>query len=254
MMAARLRAASRVGALAAEARAASRVGALAAEAARPPRAASRPRAARRRVVAAGMRRCYNLLIDKLVVFSFDLGSPYGYLAAERIADGVLGVEPRWEPVLLGAIFAYRGRGSWSQTDARESNLTEIDRRARSYGLPPFAWPEGWPGDGLAAMRAATWAAERGRAQEFALAAYRRAFVDGDALCVEVLVEAAASAGLPSAQLSTAIADPDLKAKLRATTDAAYAAGVTGVPTVRVGDAIFYGDDQLERAAEAAKIS
>jgi 2-hydroxychromene-2-carboxylate isomerase len=199
-----------------------------------------------------MRRCYNLLIDKLVVFSFDLGSPYGYLAAERIAAGVLGVQPRWEPVLLGAIFGYRGRGSWSQTDARERNLDEIERRARRYGLPPFAWPEGWPGDGLAAMRAATWAADLGAAQRFALAAYRRAFVGGEALSVEVLAGAAAGAGLDGDEMRAAISTPEIKAQLRATTDAAYAAGVTGVPTVRVGDAIFYGDDQLERAAEAAK--
>jgi 2-hydroxychromene-2-carboxylate isomerase len=198
-----------------------------------------------------MRRCYNLLIDKLVVFSFDLGSPYGYLAAERIAAGVLGVEPRWEPILLGAIFRYRGRGSWSQTDAREGNVADIEARASRYGLPPIVWPDGWPGDGLAAMRAATWAADNGAAQRFALAAYREAFRTGAVLTVDTLAAVADSVGLPGAQLATAIADPDLKATLRATTDAAYAAGVTGVPTVRVGDAVFYGDDQLERAADAA---
>jgi 2-hydroxychromene-2-carboxylate isomerase len=38
--------------------------------------------------------------------------------------------------------------------------------------------------------------------------------------------------------------------MRAASEAAWAAGVGGVPTVRVGDALFYGDDQLERAAEA----
>jgi 2-hydroxychromene-2-carboxylate isomerase len=199
-----------------------------------------------------MRRCYNLLIDKLVVFSFDLGSPYGYLAAERIAAGILGVEPRWEPVLLGAIFGYRGRGSWAHTDARERNLAEIQERAARYGLPAFAWPEGWPGDGLAAMRAATWAAARDNGQRFAVAAYRRAFADGDALSLEVLADVAASAGLDGDELRAAIATPGIKARLRATTDAAYAAGVTGVPTVRVDDTIFYGDDQLERAADAAR--
>jgi 2-hydroxychromene-2-carboxylate isomerase len=200
-----------------------------------------------------MPRCYNLLIDKLVVFSFDLGSPYAYLAAERVAAGVLGVEPTFEPVLLGAIFAYRGRGSWSQTDARERNVAEIERRASGYGLSPLAWREDWPPNGLAAMRAATWAAQQGAGAQFALAAYRRLFVDGaDLADVDVLAEIAAGVGLPGAQLRDAIARPDVKAALRATTDAAYAAGVTGVPTVRVGDALFYGDDQLERAAAALK--
>ena len=193
-----------------------------------------------------------MLIDKLVVFSFDLGSPYAYLATERVAAGILGVEPVLEPVLLGAIFGYRGRGSWSQTDARERNLAEIERRARSYGLPPVAWPEGWPGDGLAAMRAATWAQQCGAGLDFALAAYRRAFVDGAALSLDVLAEAAAAVGLDPAEMRAAIATPEIKARLRATTDAAWAAGVQGVPTVRVGDALFYGDDQLERAAAAVR--
>jgi 2-hydroxychromene-2-carboxylate isomerase len=193
-----------------------------------------------------------LLIDKLVIFSFDLGSPYGYLAAERVARGILGVQPEFEPVLLGAIFRYRGRGSWAETDQRDRNLAELAERASRYGLPPFAWPHGWPGDGLAAMRAATWACQRGAGPAFALAAYRRAFVDADALTVDVLVQAARSAGLPGDELPDAIADPQIKARLRATTDAAWSAGVSGVPTVRVGDRLFYGDDQLERAAEAMR--
>jgi 2-hydroxychromene-2-carboxylate isomerase len=53
---------------------------------------------------------------------FDLGSPYAYLAFAR-APAVLGVEPRLEPVLLGAIFQARGPGSWSQTDARPGWLS-----------------------------------------------------------------------------------------------------------------------------------
>ena len=193
-----------------------------------------------------------MLIDKLVVFSFDLGSPYAYLASERVAAGILGVQPTFEPVLLGAIFGYRGRGSWAQTDARDRNLAEIEQRARRYGLPAFVWPDGWPGDGLAAMRAATWAARLGAGVPFALAAYRRAFVDGVALTLDVLAETADSVGLLGDELRAAVADPEIKAALRATTDAAWSAGVSGVPTVRVGDALYYGDDQLERAAAAVR--
>ena len=43
---------------------------------------------------------------------YDLGSPYAYLTVER-AERVLGVAPVLRPVLLGAIFAARGHGSWS---------------------------------------------------------------------------------------------------------------------------------------------
>ena len=40
----------------------------------------------------------------------------------------------------------------------------------------------------------------------------------------------------------------MKDRLRAATDEAYERGVRGVPTVAVGDELFYGDDHLEQAA------
>jgi 2-hydroxychromene-2-carboxylate isomerase len=40
--------------------------------------------------------------------------------------------------------------------------------------------------------------------------------------------------------------------LRAATDEAIGYGVIGVPTVRVGDQLFWGDDRLEEAAEAIR--
>jgi 2-hydroxychromene-2-carboxylate isomerase len=183
---------------------------------------------------------------------FDLGSPYSYLAVAR-AQSVLGAEPELEPILLGAIFRLRGHGSWSQTDALASNVAEIERRAREYGLPPIAWPQAWPPNTLPPMRAATWAKRHGRVGEFARAAYRRSYVEGRNLGeLDVLIEAADEAGLPGAELPDAIASPDLKEELKRATAAAWDAGVTGVPTVRVGADVFYGDDRLEDAAAALR--
>jgi 2-hydroxychromene-2-carboxylate isomerase len=183
---------------------------------------------------------------------YDLGSPYGYLAVAR-APAVLGAGVDLVPVLLGAIFAERGHGSWSHTHARAENVAEIERRAREYGLPPVAWPPGWPPNTLAAMRAATWARGLGDGGEFAAAAYRLAFVDGrDLAQLDVVVEAADAAGLPAAELPEAIARPEVKDELRRVTGEAWAAGVIGVPSVRVGERIFYGDDRLEDAAAALR--
>src|SRR5205085_9663745 len=95
------------------------------------------------------------------VLYFDLGSPYAYLAVER-AGGVLGHEPELQPVLLGAIFAARGHGSWAHTEQRAAGEAEIERRAAAYGLPPIAWPPDWPSPPLAAMRAAVIAQQEGR--------------------------------------------------------------------------------------------
>jgi 2-hydroxychromene-2-carboxylate isomerase len=181
---------------------------------------------------------------------YDLGSPYAYLAVER-AERVLGVEPVLRPVLLGAIFAARGHGSWSQTEARAEGIAEVERRAAAYGLPPVRWPPGWPPDTLAAMRAAVWAERRGRGAPFARAAFRRAFAAGEDLAdIAVLAAAAADAGLPAGDVAAAIADPAVKDDLRARTGAALALGVRGVPTLRAGGRLLYGDDRLEDAAAA----
>ncbi|HVE67312.1 MAG TPA: DsbA family protein [Solirubrobacteraceae bacterium] len=185
------------------------------------------------------------------VLYFDLGSPYAYLAVAR-AESVLGEAPELEPVLLGAIFRLRGSGSWSQTPERDRHVAEIERRAAAYGLPPIAWPSAWPADGLAAMRAATWAREQGTGAAFAHAAYRRAFAEGGDLAdLDVLAGVTREAGLDGEAMRAAIRTGAIKARLRAATEAAWEAGVRGVPTLAVDGALFYGDDRLEDAAAAA---
>jgi 2-hydroxychromene-2-carboxylate isomerase len=178
------------------------------------------------------------------VLYFDLGSPYAYLAAER-AEDVLGVEVRFQPVLLGAIFASRGRGSWSQTPEREQNIAEIKRRAKVYGLPDVQWPPGWPANTLKAMRAAVWADERGAGKAFASAGFRAAFVHGRDLGeVDVIAEVGESVGLRAKDLEAALVNERIKDGLKMATAAAIAEGVRGVPSLRIGARVFYGDDQL----------
>jgi 2-hydroxychromene-2-carboxylate isomerase len=181
---------------------------------------------------------------------FDLGSPYAYLALAR-ASAVLGVQPELRPVLLGALFARRGFGSWARTSGREGRIGEIEERARRYGLPPLRWPAVWPADGLTAMRCATWACEQGLGAAFAGAVFDKQFAEGaDISDLEVLRGCADAAGLDTGELDSALRLPAVKASLRQATDSAWGLGVRGVPTLRIGEALFYGDDQLELAAQA----
>lgn len=175
---------------------------------------------------------------------YDLGSPYAYLAVER-AERVLGTAPELRPVLLGAIFAARGHGSWAHTPRRAENVAEVERRAATYGLPPVRWPPGWPPNTLHAMRAAVWAERSGRGAAFARAAFRRAFADGaDLADPAVLADVAAAVGLPADDLAAAIAAPDVKAELRDRTEQAWALGVRGVPTLAIDNQLLYGDDAI----------
>jgi 2-hydroxychromene-2-carboxylate isomerase len=184
------------------------------------------------------------------VFYFDLGSPYAYLAAERIHK-VLPVVPVWQPILLGGIWQETGSQSWAVSDERDAGMAEVERRAAEYDLMPIRWPDEWPTNTLQAMRAATFAASIGRAVAFSLAAFRQAFAGGKDLSDvdNVLIAAAACELHPNAVLK-AIEAQSTKDKLRQATKDAYDRGVRGVPTIAVGNQLFYGDDRLEEAASA----
>lgn len=185
-------------------------------------------------------------------FYFDLGSPFAYLAAERI-ERVLDEPVDWRPVSLGALFNLTGRSSWSLGDPqrRAAGMAEVERRARLYGLPPIRWPDPWPGNYLIAMRAATVADRAGAGRRFVLRAFRNAFQEGRDLSLPAeVLRAAAQTGLDPQRVEQAVERPEIKQALREATDAAHRLGVFGVPTTVIDEELYWGDDRLEDAAAA----
>jgi 2-hydroxychromene-2-carboxylate isomerase len=192
-------------------------------------------------------------VDALPVFYYDLGSPYAYLTAERI-NQTLPVIPVWQPILLGGIWQQTGGGSWALTDQRERGMEEIERRAAGYGLMPIRWPVPWPGNTLKAMRVATFAQQTGRAVAFSLAAFRQAFAGGKDLSeLDFVLMAAAACELHPNAVLKALDTQSVKDRLREATREAYERGVRGVPTIAVGNELFYGDDRLDEAAAAVEL-
>jgi 2-hydroxychromene-2-carboxylate isomerase len=188
-------------------------------------------------------------------FYFDLGSPYAYLTAARVSGlfTEAGLEqPEWVPILLGGLFQRFDRDSWGNGPERTAGMAEIERRAATYGLPPLAWPEPWPGNMLMAMRAATFAKQTGRAVSFALAAFRQAFAAGRDLSEadNVLIAAAACELHPNALLK-AVETRQVKEALREDTERAGDLGVIGVPSLVIDGEVFWGDDRVEEAVAAA---
>jgi 2-hydroxychromene-2-carboxylate isomerase len=164
---------------------------------------------------------------------------------------VLGAPPALRPVLVSRLHELAGRAHWSLGDPalREAGMLEVESRATAYDLPAIRWPRPWPSDFATAMRVATWADARGAGTAFAFAAARRAFLSGCDLSDPAQVaEAARDAGLDPEAALAAAADPAVARALGEATDAAFARGVVGVPTVAVGDRLFFGDDRLEDAA------
>lgn len=191
-----------------------------------------------------------------VTFYYDLGSPYAYLTAERISGVFTEAEveqPEWQPILLGGLFKRFGRDSWATGPGRAEGIAEVERRAAAYGLPPIAWPDPFPGNTLTAMRVATFAKQTGRTVAFSLAAFRQAFAAGRNLSDpdNVMIAGAACELHPRALLK-AVGTDVVKTALREATDRAAALGVEGVPSVVVEGEVFWGDDRLEEAVEAAR--
>jgi 2-hydroxychromene-2-carboxylate isomerase len=187
---------------------------------------------------------------------FDLGSPYAYLSAERVngAFAEAGLEvPEWQPVLLGGLFKEFGRSSWGLGPEREAGMRECERRALAYALPPIAWPDGWPSNYLYAMRVATYAKQLGKTVSFSLAAFRQQFAAGRDLSVpdNVMIAAAAAEIHPRA-IRGAVELASVKDALRDATAALAGRGVRGVPSIVVGDQVFWGDDRLDEAVAAAR--
>jgi 2-hydroxychromene-2-carboxylate isomerase len=195
------------------------------------------------------------LSGERATFYFDLGSPYAYLTAERISGLFTDAEleqPEWQPILLGGLFKRFGRESWANGPGRDDGIAEVQRRAADLGLAPLVWPDPWPGNMLFAMRAATFAKQTGRTVSFALAAFRQAFAAGRDLSEHdnVLIAAAACELHPNA-VSKATGTESVKRTLIEATDQAAELGVIGVPALAVGGEVFWGDDRVEEAVEAA---
>ncbi len=175
------------------------------------------------------------------VFLYDLGSPESYLAAERVM-AALPVVPEWTPVWAPGL----PDGDSGDPAARRA---AVEQQAAQQHVQPLRWPDGWPGDTRAAMVAATYAKQIGRAVAFSLAAFRQAFAGGRDLADEdtILIAAAACEMHPRA-VSQALGRASVAGALDEATAQAAAAGVRDVPALLVGDEVFQGGDCVEVAA------
>jgi 2-hydroxychromene-2-carboxylate isomerase len=183
-------------------------------------------------------------------FYYDPTSPYAWMAAERI--GELIPDADWQAIYGFGLLRQLGRTPWVLTDEREQRLAEIEQRAARYGLPPVRWATALP-KAVELVRATRIARRQGVEREFALAVSRKLFTDGgDASRPEDLRAIAAGVGLDPDALLARMAEQEVKDEVRAATEEASARGAQGIPSIIVGDEVFWGDDRLDDAAAAAR--
>lgn len=181
-------------------------------------------------------------------FLFDLACPFTYLAAERVDRAFARV--RWTPACGSSLT----RRSVAVDAAAERRLRAAAEERASQLRMPLVWPERFPGDVPAAMRVATLAAERGRAAAFTLAASRLAYCGGfDLEDPEIIAEAAAAAGLSLDECLLAVRDESRDGQCEQAGRRLLAAGADLLPALRVGRALFWGEERVAEAAAAARM-
>ncbi len=176
---------------------------------------------------------------------FDFISPFAYLQSEQLALLGSKVRIRYRPVLFaGILAAHDHKGPAEIARKRVFTYRFLVWQAKKLGIP-FKMPPEHPFNPLPLLRLAI-------ACDSSADAVARIFrfVWRDGRLPDLPIEWAElvhDLRLPDAQRR--IADADVKEELRRNTDEAIARGVFGVPTLAIGDELFWGADATQMAAD-----
>ena len=184
-------------------------------------------------------------------FYFDVSSPYSYLSAVRLhrLSETCEVSIHWKPFLLGGVFRSVGNVMPAALPARGRYLLkDLERWAQKEDIP-FTFSSSFPHNSLRAMRALT-AAHPTELIALSLAVFRGAWVENQNISDPTVLMALLGERGPS--LMQAAEDPRIKEQLKTTTAAAVDHGAFGAPNFVVQDELFWGNDRLLMALEAAQ--
>ncbi len=190
----------------------------------------------------------------MIDFYFDCSSPWTYLAFHNIQPLAreLGVPIHWKPVLAGGIFNAVNPSVYAQREnpvpaKRDYMLKDLQDWARDAGLAIRMPPSVFPVNSVKAMRACIWLLHSDAPLfiPFTTGVFEAYWRDDEDISQDaVLAGIAARAGVDAAALAEGMAQPAIKAELKANTDEVMARGGFGSPTMFVGDDMYFGNDRL----------
>jgi 2-hydroxychromene-2-carboxylate isomerase len=177
---------------------------------------------------------------------FDVISPFAYLQWPKVKALAAERDVVLVPVLLAAILAARGqKGPAEIPGKREFTYRHALWQAREAGIA-LQFPPAHPFNPIAALRLCI---AGGNAPHVVDSVFDWIWAQGRAGdSAQALAPLLQQLRMPA----EALASDDVKGRLRANTDAALQAGVFGVPTLQVGDALFWGNDAHAFALAVAR--
>ena len=190
-------------------------------------------------------------------FFLEFASTYSYLTAMRVdaLARAAGVTVRWRPFLLGPIFKAQG---WDTSpfnlypDKGRYMWRDLERITDSLGLA-FRRPDPFPQSGLLAARVAHVGLQEGWGEAFCRAVYVAEFGEGRQIADKgVIADLLGHLDLAADPVLARAQSEEIKAKLRAETEAAQRLGVFGAPSFVTADGeLFWGNERLEQAVDWA---
>jgi 2-hydroxychromene-2-carboxylate isomerase len=171
-----------------------------------------------------------------VSWYFDFISPFAYLHWPQVRELAKTHPVAFKPLLFaGLLDAHGHKGPAEIASKRRFTYRHVAWLAQQRGVP-LRFPPAHPFNPLAALRLCVAAGSTPAAIDAIFGWIWREGRAGDS------VEALAPVALELDVDPAAWASDAGKAQLRANFDEALAAGVFGVPTLRVGDELFWGQD------------
>jgi len=178
-----------------------------------------------------------------VVWYFDVVSPFAYLALPAVLTVARRRRVLFRPIVFAAALAHWGQLGPAEIAPKRIHTYRLCQFLADRAGMPLRFPPRHPFRSLEALRLI-------------------AALDGDPDAIQAVFDfiwadgrdpgepkerEALCARLGIADYDALVAERDAKARLRAWTDGAIAAGVFGVPTLAVGDALFWGVDAMPMA-------
>jgi len=176
---------------------------------------------------------------------FDFISPFAYLQSEQLAALGTLARIRYRPILFaGLLNANAHKGPAEIPAKRTFTYRFVTWQAKRMGIP-IKFPPEHPFNPLALLRLAIACDCRPEAVQ---RIFRFVWRDGRLPDLPIeWAELVHDLRIPDAERR--IAAPEVKEALRRNTDEAIARGVFGVPTIAVGNELFWGADATAMAAE-----
>ena len=196
-----------------------------------------------------------------VDFYFDYSSPFSYLGASRVSS-ILGPDVHWKPMLLGGLFKSIGTPNvplFESSEAKRKYIFTDCYRGALQADVPFNWPSRFPMNTVLPLRVTILAGggNTPESQKLLHKIYQAYWGhDQNIMDPDVVIALCDELGLDGKGLVEASSNPEIKEALKQNTIDAANAGVFGAPTVVVhredgSQGLFWGNDRLELAAEAA---